>query len=220
MSRNPPSTDTQSDRASTVVVGTDTTPACDVPVAYALREAARRRARLLVLTILDVTDHPNARYVFPDFVLPSDALRDSARQAAEQQVNRVAAGLPEQDRPSHLGVTAVVGSPARELVRIAHDADLLIVGRRRSGVRELVLGTTAIGCVLHAACPVTVVTTTAAAQPAPQTTPPRPLQKPDQRSHPTDQCLGRPVQLGAIRVRTTCPSTSIPSGRATRVNRS
>lgn len=53
---------------------------------------------------------------------------------------------------------AVEGPPARELVREAADADLLVVGSRgHGGFTGVLIGSVSLHCVSHAPCPVVVV---------------------------------------------------------------
>nr|WP_285659118.1 universal stress protein [Actinomycetospora sp. NBRC 106375] len=69
---------------------------------------------------------------------------------------RRAAGEPVPAGP--VDVLGVAGPPADVLVDAAGDADLLVVGHRGRGARHgRLTGPVAIGCVLRARCPVTVL---------------------------------------------------------------
>jgi nucleotide-binding universal stress UspA family protein len=63
------------------------------------------------------------------------------------------------DHPSvEVETTVVEGQPARVLVDMSADADLLVVGSRGlGGFSGLLLGSVSQQCVHHAHCPVTVV---------------------------------------------------------------
>jgi nucleotide-binding universal stress UspA family protein len=77
-----------------------------------------------------------------------------AEQMLRETVERV-----RSDHPSVKVVTAVIeGPPARVLVDMSAEADLLVVGSRgRGGFSGLLLGSVSQQCVHHAHCPVTVV---------------------------------------------------------------
>jgi nucleotide-binding universal stress UspA family protein len=72
---------------------------------------------------------------------------------------REAVDRMRSDHPAVTVEMAVVeGPPARVLVDMSEDADLLVVGTRgMGGFRGLLLGSVSIQCVHHAHCPVTVV---------------------------------------------------------------
>ena len=63
------------------------------------------------------------------------------------------------DHPAvNVEMAVIEGPPARVLVDMSADADLLVVGcRGRGGFSELLLGSVSQQCVHHARCPVTVV---------------------------------------------------------------
>ena len=77
-----------------------------------------------------------------------------AEQVLLEAVERV-----RSDHPAVNGETAVIeGPPARVLVDMLADADLLVVGSRGlGGFSGLLLGSVSQQCVHHAHCPVTVV---------------------------------------------------------------
>jgi nucleotide-binding universal stress UspA family protein len=72
----------------------------------------------------------------------------------------VAAATAELPVESSVPVTTSVvqGYPARELLRAAEGADLLVVGSRGHGeLSGMLLGSVSLHCVTHATCPVVVV---------------------------------------------------------------
>jgi len=50
------------------------------------------------------------------------------------------------------------GPPAEVLLRVAKEADLLVVGSRgRGGLRSALIGSVSLHCIQHAHCPVLVL---------------------------------------------------------------
>ena len=69
-------------------------------------------------------------------------------------------------------VQAETGTPGHVLVDAAEGADVLVLGHRgRGAVRSALLGSVGLHCILHAACPVTIVRPTKIAEPVPATEP-------------------------------------------------
>jgi len=80
-------------------------------------------------------------------------------QRRAERMLRDAVERVRNDHPSvEVEATVVEGPPARVLVDMSAEADLLVVGSRgRGGFSGLLLGSVSHQCVLHAHCPVTVV---------------------------------------------------------------
>jgi nucleotide-binding universal stress UspA family protein len=80
-------------------------------------------------------------------------------QRRAEQMLREAVERARSDHPAVEVETAVVeGPPARVLVDMSADADLLVVGSRGlGGFSGLLLGSVSQQCVHHSHCPVTVV---------------------------------------------------------------
>jgi nucleotide-binding universal stress UspA family protein len=80
-------------------------------------------------------------------------------QRRAEQILREAVERVRSDHPSVNVETAVIeGPPARVLVEMSADADLLVVGSRgHGGFSGLLLGSVSQQCIHHAHCPVTVV---------------------------------------------------------------
>ena len=80
-------------------------------------------------------------------------------QRRAERVLREAVERVRSDHPSVAVETTVIeGPPARVLVDMSADADLLVVGSRGlGGFSGLLLGSVSQQCVHHAHCPVTVV---------------------------------------------------------------
>jgi nucleotide-binding universal stress UspA family protein len=87
-----------------------------------------------------------------------DVVREDELAAARQMVDDVIAETTWDGTPPEVSVDAFAGRPAEVLVDVAREADELVVGHRgRGAFGSIVLGSVGLGCVLHAACPVTVV---------------------------------------------------------------
>lgn len=149
----------------TVVVGVDGSPSSSAAVEYALRDAARRSARLRVVAAAQLPEYwagPGGLYALP---APELLIADYQREA-QLIVDDVVAALP-QLAGIPVDVEAVAGTPGRVLVDASSDADLLVLGHRgRGALTSALLGSVGLYCVLHATCPVTVVRPSAAVEPA------------------------------------------------------
>jgi nucleotide-binding universal stress UspA family protein len=140
------------DRRS-VVVGFDGSDSARAAVRWAAAQAAERGAPLCLV-------HGFAIPITP-FGAPLDDFYSGLRAGAERLLadamstaTEVTAGAAGLD----IRRLAVDDAPSRALLDAARQAQLLVVGTRgRGGFAELVLGSTAHQCALHAACPVAVI---------------------------------------------------------------
>ena len=126
-----------------IVVGVDGSPDGQRALAWAVDQAAKQSAELVVV---HAWDYPTLTYA------PSLA---SEKKASEVLTNSLA-GVDTQ------GVAVrsrlVEGRPVTALIRESLEADMLVVGSRgRSGVAAVILGSVSTACVHHASCPVVVV---------------------------------------------------------------
>ncbi|MDD7939626.1 universal stress protein [Actinomycetospora lutea] len=128
-----------------VLVGVDGSPATHNAVAWAAREAARRRSTLVLIQVLPPSDRPHDETRGPSG--RALALLGRARNAAH-------AAAPHL--PVHFAVVDGVVGPA--LAATAARADLLVLGARpRGAVIDAGVGRTAAHAMGHAACPVVIV---------------------------------------------------------------
>lgn len=145
------------DGAGTVVVGVDGSPGSRTALEYALEEAARRGARLRAVSAAQLPDYWAMAYGLAAPPPISDIV-DGFRGAAQAQVDEVVAAHPGLASRVPVSVEARAGAPADVLLEAADGADVLVLGHRgRGAVRSAVLGSVGLRCVLHAACPVTIV---------------------------------------------------------------
>lgn len=144
-----------------LVAGLDGSSADRTTLAYALAAAARRGAELTVVTVLPTglawtaatyaLDVPTERAEREEIEARIARLVDEVRDATPPPGGAAADAVPV-----HVRVPS--GRPAQVLVEASAGADLLVVGRRRrSPVRRTLLGSVALRCISHAACPVVVV---------------------------------------------------------------
>jgi nucleotide-binding universal stress UspA family protein len=139
-----------------VVVGVDGSEGSRAAVGYALDDAARRGARVRVITVFEEPQYWAVAYGM-SAPAPLDQVTAGMEKAAQHVVDEVRAERAERsDVPAD--VEAQIGSPAAVLVDQARDADLLVLGHRgHGGFASTVLGSVGLRCVLHASGPVTIV---------------------------------------------------------------
>jgi len=141
-----------------VVVGVDGSPDAVVALEFALRDAARRRARLRVVAAVAPPEFWATSY--GPIPLPAspellDEIVAAARGWADEAAARLGLAIPDDVAVEAL---AASGSPADALLDAARAADHLVVGHRgRGAVASTLLGSVGVRCVLRARCPVTVV---------------------------------------------------------------
>jgi nucleotide-binding universal stress UspA family protein len=131
-----------------VVVGVDGSEHGWRALAWAVREAKLRRARVVVVHAFDLSiagmEHNNGWAL--------DAPAHKAQQVLDGGVRRA------RDE----GVDAVgmlkYGSAAKALLRVSEGAEMLVVGSRgRGGLASALLGSVSTACAHHATCPLVIV---------------------------------------------------------------
>jgi nucleotide-binding universal stress UspA family protein len=144
----------------TVVVGVDGSEASRQVLVHGLLAAARRAADLEVISSIavDLFYLGGAPMAYPDVNL----IREDAEERIRTLVGEVLADSALSAAPGvqEVGVRLLTTerAPASELVERSRTALLLVVGSRgRGGGRSALLGSVALHCATHAACPVVVV---------------------------------------------------------------
>jgi len=143
-----------SPRESKIVVGVTDHPAARHALRWAFATATLNEAVLIVVTA----------YSFPRAAFSVGAtaplnIHDAEISARWVQTQVLAAELPTA-LPSHrIHQVVVYGDPIAALLAQAHDADLLVVGRRNSRIRRLLTGSVSKGCANDATCPVVIIRT-------------------------------------------------------------
>ncbi|MCK9901572.1 universal stress protein UspA [Parafrankia colletiae] len=133
-----------------VVVGVDGSESSQAAVRWAAAQAAERGAPLHLVY--------GYRVDITSFGVSVDEFYPSLRTDAERLLADVATAGLDDEADLEVRQLAVDDTPTRALLRASAEAQLLAVGTRgRGGFAELVLGSTAHQCVLHADCPVAVL---------------------------------------------------------------
>ena len=150
------------DRSTTVICGIDGSPGGRTALEEAVRLAARRGSRLRVLRVYEPPEMWEAWGYGPAADLPvpqREVVHQGERRAALEVVDAVVEELRgELPEMPDIEVDAVAGRPVEVLVKEAEGAEALVVGHRgRGAFGSMVMGSTSLGCVLHAPCPVTIV---------------------------------------------------------------
>jgi nucleotide-binding universal stress UspA family protein len=140
-----------------IVVGVDGSEPARIALGFALEEAAKRVARVLVVTAVQPPEYwaLNSGVI----VAPSNDQLERLIEAAGRATRETVAEAV-RDAGSIVPVETLVvrGNPAKVLLDQAAGADLLVVGHRgRGAIASACLGSVSLQCVLYANCPVVVV---------------------------------------------------------------
>ena len=156
----------------TIVVGVDGSRESDRALRWAVDEARLRVATVQMVYAYEYTaawslyGYPTDGLIgdemgaVPGAEMPAGegaSLEQEARARADGLLQQMAAGL--EAHGVRLEMTAVHDRrPARALVQLSEDADLLVVGSRgRGGFTGVLLGSVSQHCVHHALCPVVII---------------------------------------------------------------
>ena len=140
---------------SGIVVGLDGSAHSERTLAWAVAEAAARKAPLTVLAVHEVaaghwTGHP--------VIYPADQPELEKMRQAVQEMTQKAVSQAGEPGPASVTVRAVSGLPAAELIDASGEADLIVVGARGGGgFAKLMLGSVSRKVLHHAHCPVVVI---------------------------------------------------------------
>jgi len=144
-----------------IVVGVDGSAESARALEYAAAEAARRGARLRVVSVFSMPDYWMVPIGFapPQVTVPPvEVLRSGAQEAAQRAVDELSAARPDLAGQIEVEAVGICGHARDDLVEQSRGADLLVLGHRgRGAIASAVLGSVGLSCVLHAGCPVTIV---------------------------------------------------------------
>lgn len=137
--------------APRILVGFDGSEDAYRALAHGIAEAKEREAELVLVHAVDDTVLNSAWGVVFD---PEEIKLGAASMLAKGVSDAIAAGMPR----SRVRTEVVLGNPAAALTRMSEQASLVLVGRRSITVGErLYVGSTSVGVVGAAHCPVIVV---------------------------------------------------------------
>ncbi len=143
-----------------ILVTTDFSDAGDHAIAHAFRMAADHSAEVLLCHVIEMVVTPNPLYAH---YYPSDLLGPEVRQRAEQDAREALLARVPKDGPLAAvphRVLVLHGLAADEVIRSAqeHEVDLIVIATHgRTGLKHLLMGSTAERIVRHVRCAVLVV---------------------------------------------------------------
>jgi nucleotide-binding universal stress UspA family protein len=142
-----------------IVVGIDGSANARSALAWAVSEAAARRAPLTVLTVHELS---HSFWSGRPVVLSADEDQLAAAKAAADELTDKAVSELGDSKPAAVTVRAVNGYAADELLAVAKGADMLVLGARGGAQATGLAAHSPIGSVsnkvLHRArCPVVVI---------------------------------------------------------------
>jgi nucleotide-binding universal stress UspA family protein len=139
-----------------IFVGVDGSAGSRKALEWAVREAGIRKAPLTVVT---VQQQAVVSFFDTTVAYPGDYdLTELARKTALAETEEVLDQIADDSRPASVAVQAVFGVPAEELLKVAADADMIVVGSRGGGgFKKLLLGSVSSHAVHHGHCPTVVI---------------------------------------------------------------
>jgi nucleotide-binding universal stress UspA family protein len=145
---------TTRNRARRIVVGVDGSPESLAALGWAVDEAGRTGGEIDAVLAYD----SGLAWIDVGSEYQAPILEQSATRA-KAALHHALEGLGTEGSTSvSVRPLVVEGHPARVLVEVARDAELLVVGSRgRGGFAGVMLGSVSQRCAGHSACPVVVV---------------------------------------------------------------
>jgi nucleotide-binding universal stress UspA family protein len=142
---------------SGILVGVDGSYHSRAALAWSVREAAKHRCPLMVMTVHQEAPRPATGIYWGIHNYAEDSFDpETTRKAVAQFVDEVADETGET--PLAVTVNVTRGDVAAELIRASRDADMVVVGSRGSGgFAGLLMGSVSSKVAHHAKCPVVVI---------------------------------------------------------------
>jgi nucleotide-binding universal stress UspA family protein len=140
--------------SNTVVVGVDGSEPSSRALRYAVEEAHRRAARLLVVTAFEPPEYWDVVYGGP----ATFDTREMARGVERRTQTMIDEVLADDPAPPPVELRIVPCSAVQALLAASNGMTVLVLGHRGlGGMASALVGSVGLQCVLHATCPVTVV---------------------------------------------------------------
>lgn len=151
-----PDTAAPPSRVRRIVVGVDGSPAAEVALEYAIREAVAWDAEVTAVAGVPISVGTSF-LAWPPAAVDHETVVREVAEGLDVVVDRALAGRDLQVRRHVLD-----GTGAQLLTELSSTMDLVVVGSRgRGGFAGLLLGSTSQAVLHHSSCPVMVVTTRA-----------------------------------------------------------
>lgn len=137
-----------------IVVGVDGSGHSQRALEWAAREAALRKAPLIVLHVHRVLAGWTGQPVpYPGDLPAAEHEQETARIETEKVMEQLG-----DARPRDVTVRVITGMPAEDLIRASAGAEMIVVGSRGAGgFSRLLLGSVSGQVAHHAHCPVVVI---------------------------------------------------------------
>lgn len=138
-----------------IIVGVDGSGHSRRALDWAIHEAAIRHTPLTVLTVQQVM---RSFWAGPMLYAEDTELAEHARKLTQDETDEVLGELADDARPPEVTVLGVPGFPAEEILAVAKDADMIVLGSRGAGgFKKLLMGSVASQVTHHAHIPVVVI---------------------------------------------------------------
>jgi nucleotide-binding universal stress UspA family protein len=133
-----------------IIVGVDGSAGAEHALRWAVDEADRRHAKVVVLHAFDVNGPAG---LYSGAVFDEESVQESGQEILDQAVAHLG---PEA--PAGLELRCVRGTASKALIDAGEEADLVVVGTRGlGGFGRLLLGSVSSQLAHHAPCPVVIV---------------------------------------------------------------
>jgi nucleotide-binding universal stress UspA family protein len=140
--------------APRIVVGVDGSPSSRTALRWAVRQANLINGTVDAVLAWEIPMVLQSYGMAPVYVEQDGSFDESAQKTIEAVISEEVEPADSQRVRS----LVINGHPARVLLDIAADADLLVVGSRGHGeFAEALLGSVSQNCVHHASCPVLIM---------------------------------------------------------------